>query len=63
MLVSIRHRNWSFARSGSVVKAMAMAFKLIEMAKMTVIGPLDWLTDITGHIADHKITLSDELAA
>jgi transposase len=41
--------------------AMAIAFTLIETAKLNGIDPQAWLTDVLGRIADHKITRLDEL--
>ena len=33
----------------------------IETAKLNGVNPEAWLTDVLGHIADHKITRLDEL--
>ena len=40
---------------------MAIAYTLIETAKLNGIDPQAWLTDVLGRIADHKITRLDEL--
>lgn len=40
---------------------MAIAFTLIETAKLNGVNPQAWLTDVLGRIADHKITRLDEL--
>ncbi len=42
-------------------KAMAIAFTLIETAKLNGVDPQAWLTDTLARIADHKITKLDEL--
>ena len=40
---------------------MAIAFTLIETAKLNGVDPQAWLTDTLARIADHKITKLDEL--
>ena len=40
---------------------MAIAFTLIETAKLNGVDPQAWLTDVLSRIADHKITKLDEL--
>ena len=42
-------------------RAAAIAYTLIETAKLNGINPRAWLTDVLGRIADHKITRIDEL--
>ena len=42
-------------------KAMAIAFTLIETAKLNKVDPQAWLTWVLGQIVDHKITRLDEL--
>lgn len=42
-------------------KAMAIAFTLIETAKLNGVDPQAWLTDVLARIADHKINRIDEL--
>ncbi len=51
----------SICFSGRGGKAMAIAFTLIETAKLNGVDPQAWLTDVLGRIADHKITKLDEL--
>ena len=36
-------------------------YTLIESAKLNGVDPQAWLTGVLGRIADHKITLVDEL--
>ena len=40
---------------------MAIAFTLIETAKMNGVDPQVWLTWVLAQIADHKITRLNEL--
>lgn len=42
-------------------KSAAIAYTLIETAKLNGIDPQAWLTDVLGRIAEHKITRLDEL--
>jgi len=59
--VAICRKNWMFAGSEGGGKAMAIAFTLIETAKLNNIDPQAWLTWVIGQIADHKIARLDEL--
>jgi transposase len=66
--LQVRFPNWRagqknhlFIGSESATKAAAIAFTLIETAKLNGIDPQAWLTDILSRIADHKITRLDEL--
>ena len=59
--VAIGRKNWMFAGSERGGKAMAIAFTLIETAKLNGVDPQAWLTDVLGRIADHKINRIDEL--
>ena len=59
--VAIGRKNWIFAGSEGGGKAMAIAFTLIETAKLNGIDPQAWLTWVLGRIADHKIARLDEL--
>jgi len=42
-------------------KSAAIAYTLIETAKLNGVDPQAWLTDVLGRIADHKINRLDEL--
>ena len=55
------HVIWMFAGSERGGKAMAIAFTLIETAKLNGVDPQAWLTDVLSRIADHKINQIDEL--
>ena len=59
--VTIGRKNWMFAGSERGGKAMAIAFTLIETAKLNGVDPQAWLTDVLSRIADHKINRIDEL--
>jgi transposase len=59
--VTLGRKNWMFAGSERGGKAMAIAFTLIETAKLNGVDPQAWLTDVLGRIADHKINRIDEL--
>ncbi|MEL6207202.1 MAG: transposase domain-containing protein, partial [Pseudomonadota bacterium] len=39
----------------------AIAYALIEIAKLHGVDPQAWLTDVLGRTANHKITRIDEL--
>jgi transposase len=59
--VAIGRKNWTFAGSEGGGKAMAIAYTLIETAKLNGVNPQAWLTDTFGRIAGHKTTRLDEL--
>jgi len=42
-------------------KSAAIAYTLIETAKLNHVDPQAWLTDVLGRIAEHKITKFEEL--
>lgn len=55
------HLIWMFVGSEGGGKAAAIAYTLIETAKLNGIDPQAWLSDILGRIADHKINKIDQL--
>ena len=59
--VAIGRKNWMFTGSEGGGKAMAIAFTLIETAKLNKVDPQGWLTWVLAQIADHKINRIDEL--
>lgn len=59
--MAIGRKNWMFAGSEGGGKAMAIAYTLIESAKLNKVDPQAWLTWILFRIADHKINRLDEL--
>jgi transposase len=59
--VALGRKNYLFVGSEGGGKAAAIAYTLIETAKLNGIDPQAWLTDILGRIAEHKINKIDEL--
>lgn len=59
--VALGRKNWIFAGSKGGGKAMAIAYTLIETAKLNDVDPQAWLTWVLGRIADQKITRLDQL--
>ncbi len=57
----VGHKNYLFMGSEGGGKAAAIAYTLIETAKLNDVDPQAWLTDTLGRISDHKITRLDEL--
>jgi transposase len=59
--VALGRKNWMFAGSQRGGNSMAIAFTLIETAKLNKVDPQAWLTWVLARIADHKINRIDEL--
>ena len=59
--VAIGRKNWMFAGSQRGGNSMAIAFTLIETAKLNKVDPQAWLTWVLKRVADHKINRLDEL--
>jgi hypothetical protein len=59
--VALGRKNWLFMGSEGGGKSAAIAYTLIETAKLNGVEPQAWLTDTLARIADHKITRIDEL--
>ncbi len=59
--MALGKQNWLFAGSAGGGKAGAIAYTLIETAKLNGAGPQSWLTDALGRVPDHKIACLDEL--
>ena len=59
--IAIGRKNWLFAGSEGGGRSTAIAYTLIETAKLNGVDPQAWLTHVLGRIADHKITRIDEL--
>ena len=51
----------AFAGSARGGKSAAIAYTLIETAKLNGVDPQAWLNDVLARIADHKINRIDEL--
>lgn len=59
--VALGRKNYLFMGSEGGGKAAAIAYTLIETAKLNGVDPQAWLTDVLGCIAAYKITRLDEL--
>lgn len=59
--IAIGRKNYLFVGSEGGGKAAAVAYTLIETAKMNGVDPQAWLTWVLAQIADHKITRLNEL--
>ncbi len=59
--VALGRKNYLFMGSERGGKSAAIAYSLIETAKLNGVDPQAWLTDTLARIADHKITRVDEL--
>jgi hypothetical protein len=59
--IALGRKNFLFVGSAGGGKSAAIAYTLIETAKLNGVNPQAWLTDVLGRIADHKITRIDEL--
>ena len=58
--IALGRKNYLFMGSVGGGKAMAIAYTLIETAKMNNVDPQGWLTWVLAQIADHKIKRLDE---
>ncbi len=59
--IALGRKNYLFMGSEGGGRSAAIAYTLIETAKLNGVDPQAWLTDTLGRIADHKITRLDEL--
>ena len=59
--IALGRKNYLFVGSTGGGRSAAIAYTLIETAKLNGIDPQAWLTDVLSRIADHKITRIDEL--
>ena len=59
--VALGRKNFLFVGSEGGGKAAAIAYTLIETAKLDGVDPQAWLTNVLSRIAEHKITKIDEL--
>ena len=57
--VALGRKNYLFMGSEGGGKSAAIAYTLIETAKLNGVDPQAWLTDTLARIADHKITRID----
>ena len=59
--IALGRKNYLFIGSERGGKSAAIAYTLIESAKLNGVDPEGWLTDVLDRIADHKINRIDEL--
>ncbi len=59
--IAVGRKNWLYAGSECGGRSAAIAYTLIETAKLNGVVPLARRTYVFGRIADHKITRLDEL--
>ncbi len=59
--VAIGRKNYLFVGSLTGGRAAAIAYTLIETAKLNGVDPQDWLADTLARIPDYKITRVDDL--
>ena len=59
--IALGRKNLLFMGSDNGGRSAAIAYTLIETAKLNGVDPQAWLTDVLGRIADHKINRIDEL--
>ena len=59
--IALGRKNYLFMGSEGGGKSAAIAYTLIETAKLNGVDPQAWLTDVLDRISEHKITKLDEL--
>jgi hypothetical protein len=59
--IALGRKIWLFAWSERGGNSAAIAYTLIETAKLNGIDPQAWLTHVLSRIADYKINRIDEL--
>lgn len=59
--IALGRKNFLFVGSEAGGKAAAIAYTLIETAKLNAVDPHAWLADTLARIPDHKITKVDDL--
>jgi transposase len=59
--IALGRKNYLFVGSPSGGKSAAIAYILIETAKLNGVDPQAWLADTLARIPDHKINRIDEL--
>ena len=60
-IIAVGGKTYLFVGSDEGGKSAAIAYTLIETAKLNGVDPQAWLTDVLARIADHKINRIDEL--
>ena len=59
--IALGRKNYLFMGSDRGGRSAAIAYTLIETAKLNGVDPQAWLTDVLSRIADHKVNRIDEL--
>jgi len=59
--IAIGRKNYLFVRSQSGGRTAAIAYTLIETAKLNAIDPQAWLANTLARIPDYKINRGDDL--
>ena len=59
--IALGRKNYLFMGPERGGKSAAIAYTLIETAKLNGVDPQAWLTDTLARIADHRISRIDEL--
>ena len=59
--MALGRKNYLFVGSEAGGKAAAIAYTLIETAKLNAVDPHAWLADTLARIPDYKITKVDDL--
>ena len=59
--IALGRKNYLFVGSPSGGKSAAIAYTLIETAKLNGVDPQAWLADTLARIPDHKINRINEL--
>lgn len=59
--IALGRKNYLFMGSDRGGKSAAIAYTLIETAKLNGVDPQAWLTDVLSRIADHMINRIDDL--
>jgi transposase len=59
--IALGRKNFLFMGSMRGGKSAAIAYTLIETAKLNAVNPQAWLTDVLDRIADHPINKIDQL--
>ena len=59
--IALGRKNYLFMGSAAGGKAAAIAYTLIETAKLNDVDPQAWLADVLERIPDYKINRGDEL--
>ncbi len=60
--LTLGRKNYLFMGSEGGGNAAAIAYTLIQTARMNAVDPEGWLTWVPTHIADHKLNRIDDLA-